>query len=64
MTPAPSERPGTDSPPVPEAPPPAPRTIEVRIGRTLGILLTVLAGAAVAVLVWQVLAHVAHLACR
>lgn len=60
MTGAPSE--------IPEAPPargeaaqPVQRSIEVRIGRTLGILLTVLAAAAVAVLVWQVLAHLAHL---
>ena len=37
-----------------------PPAITLTIGRTLGLLLTILAGAAVAYLAWQVLAHVSH----
>ncbi len=49
--------------PAPEPPRPAAdeRVLTVRVGQTLSILLTVLTGAAVALVAWQVLALFAHL---
>jgi len=57
FSPSPSPSPASDAP----QPAADGHAIELRIGRTLGTLLTVLAGAAVALLVWQIVALFAHL---